>query len=438
MILSVFFLITSSKFQTSLANRIAQEINDEYGTEIAINKASLSLNGNVDLNDFLIKDHKNDTLVYFKNLYLSPISLGKLVSNDLNFSSVSFDGLDLRVSNYKGDKLNSLQIFLEKLKIDKDFPINEFDKSSFASKVFSKNSKIEFIDYQNQSKSIKISNINFLINDLSFYNSDFDFKIEDLNFKYGTNTIIDDLSGNFMKKDSVINFSNSKIIFGESIINGDLNLDYSEIKSSNLASKDFLNSLQFDVLINDSQIVSTDIGQLFSSFETNYKETWMIKSEISGYLNDLEIRKLFLSNKKNNIELNCKITNILDEDYSVIFDILEFNVDSKEINKAFPNFFGSILPSSLRSFGRFNIDGLISINPDDVKSKFNFQTKQGLLISDLNIFDFKNIDNASYIGEIKGLDLDLSSFLNVNYITNLTLILKLRVKVSQKNISIPP
>ena len=124
MILSVFFLITSSKFQTSLANQIAQEINDEYGTEIAINKASLSLNGNVDLNDFLIKDHKNDTLVYFKNLYLSPISLGKLVSNDLNFSSVSFDGLDLRVSNYEGDKLNSLQIFLEKLKIDKDFPIN--------------------------------------------------------------------------------------------------------------------------------------------------------------------------------------------------------------------------------------------------------------------------------------------------------------------------
>ena len=183
-ILSVIFLITNSKFQTSLANQIAQEINDEYGTEIVIDKASLSLNGNVDLNNFLIKDHKNDTLVYFKNLYLSPISLGKLVSNDLNFNSVSFDGLDLRVSNYKGDKLNSLQIFLEKLKIDKDFPINEFDKSSFASKVISKNSKIEFIDYKNQSKSIKISNINFSINDLSFYNSDFDFKIEDLNFRY--------------------------------------------------------------------------------------------------------------------------------------------------------------------------------------------------------------------------------------------------------------
>ena len=33
-----------------------------------------------------------------------------------------------------------------------------------------------------------------------------------------------------MKKDSVINFSNSKIIFGESIINGDLNLDYSRYK----------------------------------------------------------------------------------------------------------------------------------------------------------------------------------------------------------------
>lgn len=353
-------------------------------------------------------------MIYFKNLYLSPISLGKLVSNDLNFSSVSFDGLDLRVSNYQGDNFNSLQIFLDKLKNEKDFTLNELEKSSYASKVFAKNSKIKFIDHQNKSKSIEISEINFLIKDLNFLNSDFDFEIENLNFKYGKNTKIDSFSGDFVKKDSFINFINSNVNFGESVFIGELDLDYSKISSSNIASNNFLNSLKINLNIIDSKIVSTDLGQLFLSFESDYKETWTLKSNINGYLNNLNINNWSLTNKKNKIEINCKFVNLFDPNYSLVFDVLNFDVDSKEINKAFPNFFGTILPSSLRSFGRFKIDGLINVSPDDVKTKFNFQTEQGLLISDLNIYNFKNIDNASYRGEIIGVDLDLSSFVNLN------------------------
>jgi len=44
-ITSFILLITNSKFQTTLANKLADEINVEFGTEIAINKATLSYNG---------------------------------------------------------------------------------------------------------------------------------------------------------------------------------------------------------------------------------------------------------------------------------------------------------------------------------------------------------------------------------------------------------
>ena len=70
MITTFVLIITNSKFQTTLANKLANEINVEFGTEIAIDKATLSYNGKVDLRDFIIRDHKNDTLVFFKNLYL--------------------------------------------------------------------------------------------------------------------------------------------------------------------------------------------------------------------------------------------------------------------------------------------------------------------------------------------------------------------------------
>ena len=66
LLLTILFILKSSRFQTSLANSIADQINNQYGTEIGINKASFSLNGNIDLKNFLIKDHKNDTLIFLK------------------------------------------------------------------------------------------------------------------------------------------------------------------------------------------------------------------------------------------------------------------------------------------------------------------------------------------------------------------------------------
>ena len=133
MITSFLLLITNSTFQTSLANKLANEINNEFGTEILIDKATLSYTGKVDLRDFLIRDHKNDTLIFLKNLYLSPKSLGKLISNDLSFNSIVFEGLDLKISTYLNENQNSLEIFFNKL-IKKN---DRFYIQCFCKKLFS-------------------------------------------------------------------------------------------------------------------------------------------------------------------------------------------------------------------------------------------------------------------------------------------------------------
>jgi len=122
-----------------LANRIASEINDEYGTQININKAGFSLNGDIDLNNFLIKDHKSDTLIFFRNLYLSPVNLGKLISNNFNFSSISFNTLELKISNYLGDESNSLEVFLNNISKKNNSKFNDVKKLSFASKLTAEN-----------------------------------------------------------------------------------------------------------------------------------------------------------------------------------------------------------------------------------------------------------------------------------------------------------
>jgi len=54
-----------------LLQKIANRINDQYGTELEISRAELDYSGKIDLNDFLIRDHKNDTLIYLKFLFKS-------------------------------------------------------------------------------------------------------------------------------------------------------------------------------------------------------------------------------------------------------------------------------------------------------------------------------------------------------------------------------
>ena len=418
LITSFILLITNSRFQTSLANKLAEEINNEFGTEIVINKATLSYTGKVDLRDFLIRDHKNDTLIFLKNLYLSPSSIGKLVSSDLNFNSISVDGLDLKISTYLNESQNSLEIFLKKLNKQNDESIKEFKNTGFITNVLANNSSVKIINYNNNSNDIRLTNIDFSLSDIELINQDFNFIIDDINFDFKNRLELSSLSGIVEKKDSIISFKNSKIFFGNSNLNGNLELDYSDIIESNIYSLEFINSIQMNLEIKDSKISSKDLGKIFTNFKTSYNESWTINTTIKGYFNNLLVSSFSLNNNRNTIKLKSEINNLFQDNYLYTINVLNFDIDSKEIDKVFPDFFGTILPSSLKTFGRFKMDGFIDFKSDNISSRFNLITNQGLIKSDLNIYNFSNIDNASYDGTIGGVNLDLSSFVNLKYVNN--------------------
>ena len=105
-------MINVPSVQTYFAQTIANQFNKEYGTEVQIKTAELNYSGNINLNNLLIKDHKNDTLIYFNSLYLSPISLKKMMSNNFNFQSIVFSGLKLNIFKYFSEDKSNLEIFI--------------------------------------------------------------------------------------------------------------------------------------------------------------------------------------------------------------------------------------------------------------------------------------------------------------------------------------
>ena len=92
------------------------------------------------------------------------------------------------------------------------------------------------------------------------------------------------------------------------------------------------------------------------------------------------------------------------------------NSSSFELENIYPEIFGSILPSSLKSFGNFFFTGELSYNQDRIKSNFSLKNDNGEIYTDLDIFDFEDIDNASYVGIFRGIDVDLSNFITLPFL----------------------
>ena len=114
------------------------------------------------------------------------------------------------------------------------------------------------------------------------------------------------------------------------------------------------------------------------------------------------------------IKFDSKLLNIFDneKDYLLDFEFQKVNISSQTLYSIVPELFGTIIPSSIRSLGKFKFDGSAMINTNKVDSKFNLSVQKGIVNAELNISQLSNIDNAVYSGYIKGQDIDVSKFIN--------------------------
>ena len=132
----------------------------------------------------MIKDHKNDTLIYFNSLYLSPISLKKMMSSDLNFKSIEFEGLKINIFKYLSENENSLQIFLNKLNIDKkESEKKESELNFIINEINGFNSEFLFKDFNSSKNNFKVSNINLDFSTVNFLSNQIDLDINSISFE---------------------------------------------------------------------------------------------------------------------------------------------------------------------------------------------------------------------------------------------------------------
>jgi len=379
----LLFVIISVVF-SYVENNIQKIISDEFSKrsnyQMQLDDVDFNFSGNLSFDKIIIFNSKNDTLFYAPNITINPKSVqNAIIDNNYDFDNVSINNGLFFIQNFET---------IDFLKSG-----NSVNSSIIVNNLNLKNFKLIFAD--------RLSVIDLEINNLSQVSDLLNFSITNSKINLFQNQEYRNISGDFKMLDKDIQLENLSFLFGNS----------SFFTNLNIQNIDNLDSLVFFGNINNSKINSSDF--IIESKPTEF----MFNSKFNGDIKKISFTNLKLDSPNTNLDANFAFDLPNKGKFSnVTLNFKNLNSSSFELEKVYPNIFGNILPSSLKSFGNFFFSGELSYNNDRIKSNFQLKNDNGEIYTNLNIFDFENIDNASYVGVFKGVDVDLSNFITLPFL----------------------
>jgi TamB, inner membrane protein subunit of TAM complex len=404
----VSIVLSIPAVQTKLGKKATNYLQKEFDVDIDVDKVDLSFFGKVQLKDVLIKNHHADSLIYAQNLTTSVFSYRNMMNNKLEFGQISLTNFILNIKTYKGERDDALTVFADKFDDGKvtDKP------SSFlltATNLKLKKGYVEIVDENRQNeKPLFFKNIhgktkNFKIKGPNVYTI-----IEGLSFVENHSIEIKNLSSDFTYTKSFMNFLNTKLETENSSILIDLIFSYKREYFSDFNNKV---TIEADVKIADVSLI--DLKKYYNELGTN--DVLHFTTKITGKLNDFVTHNLTLTTDKKAIingTLNFKNSFNQENGFSLEGNLTNLTSNYEHLKLLLPRVLGKTLPSSFEKFGRFSINGKVYLTESLVNAQLTLNSDIGTSISDLELTNLTNIDEATYIGHVKIIDFDLGKLTN--------------------------
>ena len=169
-----FILFYSPIGQSALNSWLKNKLINDFDVDLSIRSFFMNPVGISSFEDLLIKDHKNDTLIFVNHLEIESRHFGGLINNDIYLGEVTVDSFLLNQVKYIDESLSNFQIFLEKLNFSKGAKFS-------ASQVKINESRLQFLDENDIDSTYQIiSNLNAKLIDISSKSDDFSGVIEEM------------------------------------------------------------------------------------------------------------------------------------------------------------------------------------------------------------------------------------------------------------------
>lgn len=404
--------------QTELAQFATKKINDEFGTNISIDRLRVSfISWDTALEGVYIEDYKKDTLFYVNELKTSILSIGNLAQGTLEFGDIDVDELNFKLKTYYGENTTNLEVFVDKL--DDGKPRTPGTPPFFlsSSNVAIKKSRFHYLDDNLEKPTIlNFDSLNLKASRFQILGPDVSAGIEDMSFYSNRGLKVDQLATAFKYTKQQMRFDSLKIKTPLSELDGNLVFNYNREDF-----RDFLNKVNVEANFTESKVAFDEINLLYNEFGKGKEVTF--SADVSGVLNDLNTNNLFLFSDNTGIRGNFNFKNLFSTQQPFSLDAEMKNVTSSyyQLNALLPNLIGNSLPSSFSKLGQFTIRGNALISNSSIDAKVNLNTAIGSSYSDIVLSNFNNIDDATYTGFVSLIDFDLGDFVESENVGKTTL-----------------
>jgi len=403
-------LLSIPAIQTRLGKYTTNKLNEDFGANIIIERVGLQFNGDIELKNIYIEDHKNDTLINIDELNASIISFRKLYNNKFTFGDVDIEGLRFILKTYKGEKETNLDVFVAKF--DEDVP-TKTGKSNFllsSSDVSINESTFTLIDENlDNSQVFTFRELNINATDFLILGPNVSARINKLGFKEDRGVAVKNMTTNFGYTLDGMTFDFLQIKTENSTLNGNLRFEY---KREDLQY--FVDKVKVYATFDNSDIALDDLNAFYNEFGKGLRAK--LSANIFGTLNDLTVNDATLtSSRKTLIDGDFNFKNLFNKkEHTFVMDANFERLTStySDLIELLPNVLGQNLPPIIEKFESFSIEGQSEITSKTITADIEIESILGSLITDFQMDNIDVIDNTTYQGNIVLNDFDIGIILN--------------------------
>ncbi|MCJ7447828.1 MAG: translocation/assembly module TamB [Bacteroidales bacterium] len=382
------FVLRIPEVQTLLVKRITNHFSEEFQSVISVGKIHFSFFNKLNINDILIKDKNDDTLIYsqflsagirrinFKN---KKVSLGKVIMIKPFVALITDTSGVLNLSWYL-DLIRTPEDTLKKT--ESDFSINQIELSDARFSLINKSGikSSTPINFNN----LRLNDLNAIVEEFEVYRDTTSFSIYNLGFRESSGFAVNRMSSDVIITKSDILF-NSALLLCDSTV---LNISHFGLHADSSASfRNFIKEIKIDLVLNKSLVSSSDL-QYFVSPVKGIEESAWLSGRVFGTVSELRGRNIQLS-YSDETYLDC------DFDFSglpeigntfIYLGINNLNINLKDIEKIkIPGKNPVKWPEILYKLGNISFDGSFTGFTTDFVTYGKIRTDIGTLSTDISL-----------------------------------------------------
>ncbi len=413
----IFSVMRLPDVQTFLVRRITSHLSDEIKSTIKVGRIEYSFFNRLTINDLVIKDKYNDTLIY-----LPKISSG-VRKLDFRNKAIRLGRVEITepvvafITDSSG--IMNLRWYLDMLKKPPE------TKPSKAGSLFSANSvavtdgRFSLIR-RNAPKgkmtvnfnNLRLSGINGNIKDFRIKNDSTSFSIDELGFIEGEGLILKKMRSDVAVTGNRLIFSDVLMDFGKSVLNaGIISIDPDTTDSF----KRFAEEVKLRIHLEKSLVSSSEL-QYFIPFLKDADESLWLSGKISGTISELRGRNIELTYRdSSHIYCDFDFSGLPEIDDTFMFlDITSLGTNAADLEKInLPGKDEIKLPEILYTMGSISFNGSFAGFTTDFVTYGKLSSTAGILSTDVSLRPVG--ENSFRIeGFIKGQNIDMGEVTGKN------------------------